>query len=95
MIVFSEFRDGAPGAIEEHAMEPWSTAILPLGAWNPLKYALETRSPRSLSGPVHMEASQPAYRAGALCQDLIASLIPIQHLISVDMSRRAGQLSEI
>ena len=34
-------------------------------------------------GPVHMEASQPAYRAGALCRDLTSSLIPIQNLISV------------
>ena len=42
-----------------------------------------------------MEASQPAYRAGALCRDLTSSLIPIQNLISVQMSRRAGPLSEI
>ena len=34
-----------------------------------------------------MEASQPAYRAGALCRDLTSSLIPIQNLISVHMSR--------
>ena len=46
-------------------------------------------------GPVHMEASQPAYRAGALCRDLTSSLIPIQNLISVHMTRRAGPLSEI
>ena len=32
-------------------MEPWSTAILSLGARSPLKYVLETRSPRSLRGP--------------------------------------------
>ena len=32
-------------------MELWSTAILSLGARSPLKYALETRSPRSLRGP--------------------------------------------
>ena len=48
-----------------------------------------------ISGPVHMEASQPAYRAGALCRDLTSSLIPIQNLISVHMNRRAGPLSEI
>ena len=42
-----------------------------------------------------MEASQPAYRAGALCRDLTSSLIPIQNLLSVHMSRRAGPLSEI
>ena len=29
-------------------------------------------------GSVHSEASQPAYRAGALCRDLTSSLIPIQ-----------------
>ena len=29
IVVFSNLRNGAP---EEHAMEPWSTAILPLGA---------------------------------------------------------------
>ena len=46
-------------------------------------------------GPVHMEASQPAYRAGALCRYLPSSLIPIQNLIAVHMSRRAGPLSEI
>ena len=40
-----------------------------------------------------MEASQPAYRAGALYRDLTSSLIPIQNLISVHMSRRAGPLS--
>ena len=33
-----------------------------------------------------MEASQPAYRAGALYLDLTSSLIPIQNLISVHMS---------
>ena len=32
-------------------MEPWSTAILSLGARSPLKNGLETRSPRSLRGP--------------------------------------------
>ena len=41
-----------------------------------------------------MEASQPAYRAGAICRDLTSFLIPIQNLISVHMSRilhrRAG-----
>ena len=42
-----------------------------------------------------MEASQPTYRAGALCRDLASSLIPIQNLISVHMTRRAGPLSEI
>ena len=42
-----------------------------------------------------MEASQPADRAGAFCRDLTSSLIPIQNLISVHMSRRAGPLSEI
>ena len=36
---------------EKYMMEPWSPAILPLGARSPLKYALETRSPRSLRGP--------------------------------------------
>ena len=41
-----------------------------------------------------MEASQPAYRAGAL-RDLTSSLIPIQNLISVHMNRRTGPLSEI
>ena len=46
-------------------------------------------------GPVHMQASQTAYRAGALCRDLTAFLIPMQTLISVHMSRRAGLLSEI
>ena len=46
-------------------------------------------------GPVHFEASQPAYRAGAFCRDLTSSPIPIQHLISVHMSRRAGLLGEI
>ena len=51
-------------------------------------------SVKLISGPVHMEASQPAYRAGSLCRDLTSSLIPIQHLISVHMSRRAGPLSE-
>ena len=45
--------------------------------------------------PVHMEASQPAYRGGALCRDLTSSLISIQNLISVDMSRQAVPLSEI
>ena len=48
-----------------------------------------------LGGPVHMEASQPAYRAGAFCRHLTSSLIPIQNLISVHMCRRAGPLSEI
>ena len=47
------------------------------------------------SGPVHMEASQHAYRGGAFCRDLTSSLIPIQNLICVHMSRRAGPLSEI
>ena len=42
-----------------------------------------------------MEASQPAYQVGALCQDLITFLIPIYNLISVHMSRRACPLSEI
>ena len=42
-----------------------------------------------------METSRPAYRAGAPCRDLTASLIPIQTLISVHMSRRTGLLSEI
>ena len=42
-----------------------------------------------------MEASQPAYQAGALCRDLTSSLIPIQNLVSVHMSRRAGPFSEI
>ena len=42
-----------------------------------------------------MEASQPAHRAGALCRDLTSSLIPIQNLISVHMSRPAGPHSEI
>ena len=42
-----------------------------------------------------MEASQPANRAGAFCRDLTSSQIPIQNLISVHMSRRAGPLSEI
>ena len=32
-------------------MEPWSTTILPLGARSPLKYVLETRSPKSLRVP--------------------------------------------
>ena len=57
-----------------------------------------------------MEASQPAYRAGALCRDLTLFLVPIQYLISVHMSKwtcfksrseaslmseRAGLLGEI
>ena len=46
-----------------------------------------------------MEASQLAYRAGALCQDLTSSLIPLSNLISVhmsmSMSKRAGTLREI
>ena len=42
-----------------------------------------------------MEASQPAYRAGALCRDLTLPLVPIKNLIFVHMSRRAGPLSEI
>ena len=42
-----------------------------------------------------MEASQPAYRAGAFCRDLTSSLIAIQNLISVHMNRQAGPLSEI
>ena len=46
-------------------------------------------------GPVHMEVSQPACRAEALCRDLTSFLIPIQNLISVHMSRRTGPLSEI
>ena len=46
-------------------------------------------------GPVHMEASQPAYRARDFCRDLTSSPIPIQNLISVHMTRRAGLLSEI
>ena len=33
-----------------------------------------------------MEASQLAYRAGAFCRDLTLSLIPMQNLISVNMS---------
>ena len=40
-----------------------------------------------------MEASQPAYRAGALCQDLTSSLIPIQNLISVHMSWQVAHLA--
>ena len=40
-----------------------------------------------------MEASQPAYQAGALCRDLTSSLIPIQTLIH--MIRWAGPPSEI
>ena len=48
-----------------------------------------------LLGPVHMEASQPAYRAGALCRDLTLPLILIQNSLSVHMGRRAGPLSEI
>ena len=49
-------------------------------------------------GPVHMEASQPAYLVGALCRDLTSSLIAIQNLMSVHVSRRSGgsgPLSEI
>ena len=46
-------------------------------------------------GPVHMEASQPAYRAGGFCRDLSVSLFPIQSLFSVHMSRRAGPVGEI
>ena len=42
-----------------------------------------------------MKVSKPAYRAGALYQDLTSSLIPIQNLISVPMSIRAGPLGEI
>ena len=42
-----------------------------------------------------MKVSQPAYRAGALCRELTSSLIPIQNLISVHMSRRDGPFSEI
>ena len=95
MIVFSNFRDGAPEAIEKHAMEPWSTVISPLRAWGPLKQALETQSPRSYVGPVHMEASHPTYRAGTLCHDLTLSLIPMQNLTSVDMSWQADPFSEI
>ena len=41
-----------------------------------------------------MKASQPAYRGGALCRDLTASLIPIQTLISVHMSRQASPFYE-
>ena len=37
-----------------------------------------------------MEASQPAYRAGALCRDLTSCLIPTQNLISVHIRRWAG-----
>ena len=36
---------------ENYVMEQWSPAILPLGARSTLKYALETRIPRSLRGP--------------------------------------------
>ena len=32
-------------------MEPWSSVIFSLEAWSPLKYALDTRSPRSLRWP--------------------------------------------
>ncbi len=46
-------------------------------------------------GPVHMEASQPAYRAGAFCRDLTLSQFPTKSLSSVHMSRRAGPLGEI
>ena len=46
-------------------------------------------------GPVPMEASQHAHWIGAFYRDLTTTLIPIQNLISVLISRRAGPLSEI
>ena len=37
-------------------MEERNTALLPLGARSPLKYVLETQSPRSLRGPQYLSA---------------------------------------
>ena len=45
--------------------------------------------------PIHVKASHPAFRGGALCRDLTSSRILIQNLISVHRSKRAVQLSEI
>ena len=55
MAILSNFKKKIPWSPEEHAMEPWSAAILPLGARSPLKYALETWSPRSLRGLQYIE----------------------------------------
>ena len=49
-VFFSNFESWSQWSPEKEAMEAWSKAILPLGAWSPLNYALETRSPRFLRG---------------------------------------------
>ena len=50
--IFSNFKRLSLWSPEKHAMEPWSTAILSLGARSPLEYeALDTRSLRTLRGP--------------------------------------------
>ena len=51
MAIFSNFKRLSLWSPEKHTMEPWSTAILSLGARSPLKYALDTRSLRTLRGP--------------------------------------------
>ena len=50
MAIFSNFERSSHWSPEMHAMEPWSTAMLSLGAQSPLKYALETRSLRTFRG---------------------------------------------
>ena len=65
MVVFSKFGRWSPWSPEKNAMQPRSTGILHLGAWGPLKDALETRSPRSLRGPVYSVSSRNVLPPGS------------------------------
>ena len=47
MVVFSNLKKWSLWIL---ALEPWNTALLPLGARSPFKYVLEIRSPRSFRG---------------------------------------------
>ena len=66
MVDFSNFERWGPWSPEKDAMEPWSTAILPLGARCPLKYALETQSPRSLRAPCNRTGNKGSSAKGAV-----------------------------
>ena len=62
LMFFSNFSGWSIWCPKKHAVEPWSTAILPLGARSPLKYVLEIRSPRSLGSLVRIFLQAAARR---------------------------------